>query len=82
MISRQLQKEDWVNKQVAHTAANSKARFPLHLCEVVHLHSPRMQEAEAGLGHIRSSCLKTNHPNKQNIGSVRLNHISYALFIK
>lgn len=64
MISRQLQKEDWVNKQVAHTAANSKARFPLHLCVVGHAHNPSMQEAKASLGHVSSSCLKTNNPNK------------------
>lgn len=84
MIARQLQKEDWVNKQGPHTAANYKARFPFHLCEVVHIRNPSMPEAEASLGHIRS-CLKTqnktkqNIQHKQNLGSVRLNRISYAL---
>lgn len=42
MIPRQLQKEDWVNKQVPHTSANYKARFPFHLCEAVHVHNPSL----------------------------------------
>lgn len=84
MISRQLQKEDWINKQAPHTAANDKARFPFRLCEVVHFHNPTMQEAKGSLGHIIRFCLKqnkTNNPNKQNIDSVRLSCISYAVFI-